>query len=207
MDNRQTNIRQRLSRLKNRVFSLDLQNIYQLDDPLGDERGSASPTNITFKVYDTDEVLKVISRVNPFSEQGRRFALKRLLSGDKAVVGYHQDVPVFYGWLMFEEIEMTYGRFMSAPEGTAFSYNLFTATSHRRRGIMTQFYNFVGRFLNKRDFQTLYVGIATKNRISIRAHRKSGFKEVGYFYTMKIFSICFTFARFVVGKRFFIMCG
>ena len=126
----------------------------------------------------------------------------RLRKGDKAVIGQVDGQPVFYGWLMFNEIEVTYGVFMPLRAHTAFGYNLYTKASHRRLGVMSGFYHFARTYLHKRRFHTLYVGITGQNKPSIKAHEKNGFRKEGYFYTLKMSGTCFTLARFPGTKRF-----
>ena len=219
-------IRQFLSLLKSRVISRDLQDIYQFNQatrrdllavPLDSESFGESEevlgkvknldsdrSELTYKIHDSLEVLKLIEHIHPMDEQGRLFARNRLGAGDKAVIGYDGDLPVFYGWLMFEEIEMTYGVFMPVPTGIAFGYNLFTKSSHRRQGAMTGFYEYVHNYLKQNNYHTIYIGISTKNRPSIKAHLKTGFEKIGYFYTLKLFGTSLTVANFAHAKRFHI---
>ena len=212
-------IRQTLSSLKSHVISRDFQDIYQFNHALErgllaapivnegfgeNEKPDSGRTELTYRIHDSLQVLKLIEHIHPMDEQGRLFARSRLGAGDKAVIGYDGDLPVFYGWLMFEEIEMTYSVFMPVPQGIAFGYNLFTKISHRRRGAMTGFYDYVHNYLKQKDFHTIYIGISTNNRSSIKAHLKSGFEKVGYFYTLKMFGTCFTLANFAHAKRFYI---
>ena len=193
-------LRQSLSRLKSRVISRDLQDIYLL----ANQESKPAQAHINFQIHDSSDVLEIIDQINPLNEQARRFARHRLDAGDKAVIAYDSGLPVFYGWLMFGEIEMTYGVFLPMPEGIAFAYNLFTASSHRRRGLMTGFYDFARDYLKSRKYDTLYVGISTRNNASISAHLKNGFEKNGYFYTLKLLGTCFTLARFEHAKRFHI---
>ncbi len=206
-------LRQSLARFKNQVISRDLQDIYLLDKrsmsdefaQLHDERASKPvQTHFDFQIHDSADVLEFIDQINPLNEQARIFACNRLAQGDKAVIAYDNGLPVFYGWLMCGEIEMTYGVFLPMPRDIAFGYNLFTASSHRRRGLMTGFYEFVRGELKSRDIRTLYVGIATSNQASIKAHQKNGFEKTGYFYTIKLLGRCFTLARFDHAKCFYV---
>ncbi len=206
-------LHQSLARLKNRVISRDLQDIYLFDKHfMGDEfvqlhakrASQRAQAQINFKLHDSANVLELIDQINPLNEQALRFARHRLDAGDKAVIGYDNGLPVFYGWLMFGEIEMTYGVFLPMPKSMAFGYNLFTASTHRRRGLMTGFYDFVGDDLKSRNIHTLYVGISTRNIASIKAHKKNGFGKTGCFYTIKLLGTCFTWARFVHAKRFYV---
>ncbi|MCP4933762.1 MAG: GNAT family N-acetyltransferase [bacterium] len=208
-----TRLRQSLSLFKSRVISFDMQNIYQFDKqlmsdhvarPLAEQECKPTQAHINFQIHDGSDVLEIIDQINPMSEQERSFASNRLDAGDKAVIGYGHGLPVFYGWLMFGEIEMTYGVFLPVPESITFSYNLFTKSSYRRRGLMTGFYEFVRNELKLKENHTLYVGISVRNAASINAHLKNGFEKNGYFYTIKLLGACFTLARFEHAKRFYI---
>ncbi len=208
-----TRLRQSLARLKSRVISRDLQDIYLLNDRFMSDHLPGSPAtqvskpvqaHVNFQIHDNADVLELIDQINPMDEQARAFASNRLSKGDQAVIGYDHGLPVFYGWLMFGEIEMTYGVFMQVPTDIAFGYNLFTASSHRRRGLMSGFYKFVRNDLKSRNIHTLYVGIATRNHASIKAHLKNGFEKNGYFYTIKLLGTSFTLARFEHAKRFYV---
>ena len=135
------------------------------------------------------------------SSYDRQVALKRLEEGDKAIIGFHEDQPVFYGWMMFNEIEMTYGVYVPIATGTAFAYNLFTKASFRRQGALTQFYLFAQDYLKSQNRDTLYCGIATNNEPSIKGHIKNGFRKCGFFYTLKILGIGITLADSQYPKR------
>lgn len=210
MNDRKAGIRHALSRLKNRLISRDMQDIYHYVpalstlQPVGVSPDESSAT--TYQIHDGIEVLEIVERIKPMGKRGRRFALARLKVGDKVVIGTHDGTPVFYGWLMFGEIEMTYGVFLDVPSGNAFGYNLFTARSYRRHGAMSGFYRFVCQYLKQRNYHTLNVGIATKTTVSIKAHEKNGFVKSGYFYTLKVLGTCFTLARFEHAKRFYLTC-
>ncbi len=199
-----TRLRQSLSSLKSRLISRDLQDIYLFKGDLAKQPSGHVPLDIIYQIHNGTDVLELIDQINPLNDQGRRFALDRLRAGDKAVIGSDNGSPVFYGWLMFGTIEMTYGVFMPVPQGMAFGYNLFTKSSHRRRGLMTGFYEFSRNYLKQKEFHTLYVGISTRNNASIKAHLKNGFEKIGYFYTIKLLAMRFTLARFEHAKRFHI---
>ncbi len=186
-------LRQTLSRLKNFIFLLDFQDIYRYDKPLSP--APDAPSSATFKIYHTLQALEIIEQLNPMSPQERSFAENRLHKGDKAVIGFVEGRPVFYGWLMLEEMEITYGVFANTASGTAFAYNLYTRPSFRRQGAMGAFYRFTADYLKSRDFHTLHCGIATNNTPSIKAHLKNGFDKSGYFYTVKLLGTCFTLAN------------
>ena len=190
-------IRQRLSHLKNRLISLDLQNIYQFaENSRREVSGSDEPSAINFKVYDNREVLELIAQIHPMNEAEQRFARDRLQAGDRALIGFCQENPVFYGWLMFDEIELTYGVFHALPHGSVFAYNLFTAPAFRRRGAMSAFYHHVFDNFMQREQERLYCGISTDNRASISAHEKNGFAKTGSFHTVKLLGWCFTLSHF-----------
>ncbi len=210
-------LRQGLSWFKSRVISRDLQDIYLLKKTLGGDRSGSAPVaelagrdsetgraGITYQIDDRLEVLELIDQINPLDEQARRFARRRLQAGDKAVIACENGLPVFYGWLMFGAIEMTYGVFLPMPQSSAFAYNLFTASAHRRRGLMSGFYEFARNYLEQNGYHSLHVGISSGNGASIKAHLKTGFEKSGYFYTLKLLGTCFTLARFTHAKRFYI---
>ncbi len=198
---RRAGIWQALSRFKSCVISRDLQDIYRLTGSWSE----TAPKDIVYQVFDSIDVLKHVECINPTNRQDRRFMLDRLSAGDKAIIGFADEKPVFYGWLMFGEIEMTYGVFEVIPEKTVFGYNLYTANSHRRRGVLTGFYRFIRHYLEQHDYQSLYVGISRDNSPSIKAHEKNGFIKKGRFYTLKLFGICFIIARFKYVRRFYII--
>ncbi len=206
MNEREEGIRQKLSHLKNHLFSFDFQDIYRLrntDENMKGQRGENRPAT-RFRVYSDKMVLDLVEEITPLSVRGRAFALNRLQAGDRAFVGFHNDRPVCYGWLMFEEIEITFGVFEPLPSGVAFAYNIHTARSHRRRGAMTDFYRFVSSYLEKQGMKALYCGIASGNRASVAAHLKTGFEKAGHFYSLKLLGICFTRACHDHTKRFYI---
>lgn len=171
---------------------------------LGGSGKDAGPAEIRFCMYADAKILDIVEKIRPMNMSERRFALDRLSRGDRVVIGYHDAEPVFYGWLMFDALEMTYGIFLDLPPGTAFGYNLFTKKSHRRRGLMTGFYEFVIHQLRRQGMHTLYVGIDTYNSASALAHRKNGFRKSGYFHTVRLFGACFTLARFKHARRFYL---
>ncbi len=202
-----------VSSLKNRIISHDLQDLYLFRQELFEDAGSFEPASnraggdlrqISYRIYDSEKALDYVESINPMTERMRRFAIHRLASGDMVVIAFFGDEPVFHGWLMFGEIEMTYGVFMPTSEGIAFGYNLFTKTSYRRCGALSGFYRFVHEYLKERGFHTLYIGISTRNRPSIIAHMKNGFEKTGYFYTLNLSGLSFTLARFEYAKRFYI---
>ncbi|MCF6199076.1 MAG: GNAT family N-acetyltransferase [Hyphomicrobiaceae bacterium] len=208
MSSQKSVLKQILSRLKNALLSRDMQDIYRstsTEFSAQSKRPDASaPSLITYKIYEDDNVLALMEQVCPQGEQERQFVHQRLGKGDKAVIGSLEGQPVFYGWLMFNEIEVTYGVFMPLGARTAFGYNLYTRSSHRRMGVMSGFYGFARSYLHQRRFDTLYVGISSQNEPSIKAHEKNGFRKEGYFYTLKMLGTCYTLARFPGIKRFFL---
>ncbi len=197
-------IRQKLSRLKNSLFALDLQNIYHLPDlvPVRKHAGQKPPAR--FSIYRDAEALGLVEKMNPMSQHQRDFALQRLQAGDILLIGSIAEEPVFYGWLMFDEIEITYDVFMPLPPGVVFAYNLFTVEKWRRRGVMSDFYSFVTSDIRLKGAHSLYCGISTGNSASVKAHLKNGFVKAGYFYTLRIRSLCLTLSHFEKARHFHI---
>ncbi len=196
-------LKHRLSSFKNWLISCDNQDIYRSDFARDNPLVHAAPSLVSYTVYEEESVLALMELVVPQSPQDRIFVRQRLGRGDKAVIGFIDDQPVFYGWLMFSEIEVTYGVFLPLGPHIAFAYNLYTRSSHRRMGAVSGFYDFVLRYLREQGFHTLYVGIDSDNRPSVKAHEKNGFRKDGYFHTLKLMGFCFTLAGFPGAKRFF----
>jgi len=208
MSNQNNVLKQTLSRLKNALVSLDMQDIYRCAFTASNAQSTRADACalplISYRIYEDENVLALMEQICPQGEQQRQFVRQRLDKGDKAVIGSLEGQPVFYGWLMFNEVEVTYGVFMPLGGRTAFGYNLYTRSSHRRMGVMSGFYDFAQSYLHQRRFHTLYVGISRQNTPSIKAHKKNGFRKEGCFYTLKMLSTCFTLSRFPDTKRFFI---
>ena len=193
-----------LSRLKNHLVSLDLMDVYEMKKAHDRASETENHQDIAYCVHRHVEALDLVQQIRPMSVAEQSFAKARLERGDRLVIGTLDRMPVFYGWLMFGELEMTYDVFLPTPAQNAFGYNIFTARSHRRQGFMTKFYQFAACYVSGRNCDRLRVGISVGNKASIKAHLRNGFVKTGSFYTLILFGTCFTWARFEQMKPFHI---
>lgn len=115
----------------------------------------------------------------------RSFAYERLLAGDRLVVGESPSGIVFYGWIMFGQMDLGYRKYQPIAPDYAYSYKLYTVPQNRGRGICRAYYSWLRGEAGKLGLRRLMAWVEARNRPSLEAHRRSGFQPVGTFWQMR----------------------
>lgn len=134
---------------------------------------------VAFRFGSADDVMALTKEIHNYGAAAKRFGLERLAAGDSLVIGEWEGGVVFYGWVMYGQMDLDQNVPVPLPPDIAYSYKLYTV--HRARGlrICAGFYHFVAPALDQWGYHRLICRIAPGNLASIRGHIRVGFQPRG----------------------------
>ncbi|HLK48886.1 MAG TPA: hypothetical protein VKT49_12165 [Bryobacteraceae bacterium] len=109
----------------------------------------------------------------------RRFSIERIEAGDSLILGEWGGGVVFYGWVMYGQMDLDQNVPLPIAPNAAYSYKLFTVPNARGLGICAAYYYFIASTLEARGYDRLICRIAPGNRPSVRSHIRVGFQPRG----------------------------
>lgn len=119
------------------------------------------------------------------------FGQERLRFGDLLIIGEFDGTIVFYGWLMFGQMDLSFRNYLPMSSKAAYSYKLFTLDAHRGCGICTSYYVYLKQLLKEMGYSRIVCWVELKNRSSIRVHLRAGFRRIGNLWHLRLRSRSF----------------
>jgi hypothetical protein len=134
---------------------------------------------VSFRFGGAGDILSLTKEDHDYGAAEKRFSLERLEAGDALVIGEWERGVVFYGWLMYAQMDLDQSVPMPLSPDAAYSYKLFTVPRARGLRICAGYYHFVAAALAERGYHRLICRIAPGNCSSIRGHIRVGFQPRG----------------------------
>jgi hypothetical protein len=162
-------------------------------------------TPVRFRFGDAADLMRLSERTHDYDTSATRLSLDRLLAGDRLVIAEAaigpMDEVLFYGWLMFGQLDMGVGKYLPLAPDSVYSYRLFTAASHRGKKLCAAYFTFVREQLEAEGRRRVLSWVEARNLISRRVHEAAGFHSIGciwhiqflfrsYFYAPKALRAC-----------------
>lgn len=139
--------------------------------------------DVTFGVLEPNDIDSYL-HFRPASH--RRGIEKRMVHGDRCFVSWHDGEIVDACWTATGTIYVPYlRRFMLIPEGDVYSYDSFTAPSHRGRGIYMARNSFTARTHQAEGFKRSIALVAFENYAAWLILSRSGLKTLGAYHYLR----------------------
>ena len=121
--------------LRRGIFTIELKDVFEVEIK-GLLEQAPRPTELVFRVADFSDIQSLgPAFAHEYTTEVLAFVETRLRVGDKAVVGYLDEHPVFSGWSMFGYMELSRDEYLPIPDHVVCVYKLFTIASMRRQGV------------------------------------------------------------------------
>ncbi|MCS7047753.1 MAG: GNAT family N-acetyltransferase [Verrucomicrobiae bacterium] len=153
--------------------------------PTGTVCNAAIP--VIYRFGSESDVNRLTLTAHDYDEEAKRFAIERLRSGDRLVLGEYLGDIVFYGWIMFGQMDLGYRSYRPISKDTAYVYKLFTVKEHRGRRVLPGFYRFVAMQLEEIGIKRMLCWVNSTNVPSLKSHTRCGFLPIGSFYEIQLF--------------------
>ena len=134
---------------------------------------------VTFRFGSAADIKSLTAEIHDYGAAEKRFSLARLEQGDSLVVAECEGGIVFYGWLMYGQIDLDQNVTVPIAPDAVYSYKLFTIPRARGLRICSGYYHFVASSIAERGYRRLICRIAPGNRPSVRGHLCAGFQPCG----------------------------
>ena len=140
-------------------------------------------TPVQFRFGDAADLMRLSQGTHDYDTAATRFSLDRLLAGDRLVIAESaigpRDEALFYGWLMFGQLDMGVGKYLPLAPDSVYSYRLFTAASHRGKKLCAAYFTFIREQLEAEGHRRVLSWVESRNLISRRVHEAAGFHSIG----------------------------
>ncbi len=140
-------------------------------------------TPVRFRFGDAADLMRLSEGTHDYDAAATRFSLDRLVAGDRLVLAESalgpRDEALFYGWLMFGQLDMGVGRYLSLAPDTVCSYRLFTTAAHRGKKLPGAYFTFIREQLEAEGHRRVLCWVEARNLISRRVHEAAGFHSIG----------------------------
>lgn len=175
------------------------------DAPLDDIQRATARIPVRFRFGDEGDLMRLSESSHDYDKAARQFSLERLQAGDRLILAESKagrgNEIVFYGWLMFGQIDMGVRNYLKLSPGAVCSYRLFTTPSHRGQKLCAAYFAFIRDRLEAMGQRRVLLWVEARNRISRRVHETAGFRPIGsiwhirflfrsYFYVPKALRAC-----------------
>lgn len=152
-----------------------------------DARPVEAAAPLTFRYGDAIDLHALAAPEYQYSEEARRFGGERRAAGDRLVVGESGGRIVFYGWVMYGQMDMGFRDYAPLRPDQAYTYKLFTLPDCRGRRICPAYYEWLKRELRAAGYRGVLAWVEAGNRASIRAHKRAGFSQAGTIWHARFF--------------------
>ena len=148
-----------------------------------ERRGSSAEiqplASVAFRFGNAGDLMEFSEHAHDYGAAEKRFGIERLAQGDSLVVAELDGAIVFYGWLMYGEMDLDQNVRIPIASDAAYSYKLFTVPQARGLRICAGYYRFVESSLPETGYRRLICRIAPGNVPSVRGHLRVGFEPCG----------------------------
>ena len=134
---------------------------------------------VEFRLGDAKDLASLDPVEYGYDEKAQAFGRERLAAGDRLILGVAHDHVVFYGWVMFHQLDLGMRNYASLPCDAAYTYKLYTAPSFRGNGICRAYYVFLKEWLAGLGYRRVVSWVGSRNSASLRTHYKSEFTSAG----------------------------
>lgn len=154
--------------------------------PLSEVRDTEAKIPVEFRFATEADLLSLDGEEYGYSDDARAFGLERMKAGDRMVLGIHQGKVVYFGWLMFNQMDLRMRDFYSVSGRSVYAYKLFTHSGFRGKQICPAFYTFLKRHFSPLGFERVLCWVASTNAASIKTHLNAGLKRTGAYWHLRL---------------------
>lgn len=154
--------------------------------PLDDIRDVQPRIPVEFRFATERDLLLLDAKEYGYSEEARHFGLERMRAGDRLVLAIHQGKVVYFGWLMFGQMDLAMRDYYFVPGRSIYAYKLFTHADYRGKQICPAFYSFLKRHYSPLGQERVLCWVASDNEASIKTHRSAGLLQTGAYWDVRI---------------------
>lgn len=154
--------------------------------PLAQVRDTDPKIPVEFRFATEADLLSLDSAEYGYSDDARAFGLERMRAGDRMVLGIHEGKVVYFGWLMFNQMDLRMRDYYSVAGRSVYAYKLFTHADYRGNQICPAFYTFLKRHFSSLGFERVLCWVASNNAASIKTHLNAGLKRTGAYWHLRI---------------------
>jgi len=167
-----------------KLFTVEKYNVYRKDLSLPDPEINC-PIDLEIREAKKEEIENFKNMPPPFPRHYEYYAIHGLRH---CYLGLHKGKLVFIGWIKYpEEFQNFVLKLRKLKPTEAHPNHFFTLESYRGKNIYTKVMNFFSVKLRSEGFTHLIGTIPKPNLASIKGIKKSGFKEIGKVYYLKMF--------------------
>jgi len=140
---------------------------------------------VDFKLADLNDILDFDSLALEYDKESIALSKEWLNKGKMLLVGYHEEVPIMYGWISKTDLDLSLGEVRKLPNQTLYVFKIFIHRHFRGKDLLTAFYkNLAG--ICKSDGDRVLIWVANSNIPSIKSHEKIGFKAKESYVTFRL---------------------
>lgn len=152
----------------------------------GRHLGAGEKAPVTFRFAAADEIdgLSLAEHGHDMAERLR--ARRRMDTGDKLVLGIHEDAVVFCSWLIFGQLDLNTDRLLPVSPDRVYSNKAFTSPGFRGRGIFRAYHRFVVDWLAGQGYRELLCSVRVDNAASLNAHKRMGCADLGSYFEIRL---------------------
>jgi hypothetical protein len=181
-------IRLLLSSILSRVWRVHRQYVMELDIS-GDLKKVDPLIPLSFRTATEEDILGMDEEATNFIPERKPYFVERLKKGDKCLLAFHQETLAGYLWLMYGRMELSKSVHMAISPDRAYIYNGFTRKEFRGKRVINALRSQWVDML-RADGKTCIVGtIYHDNASSLQSGFRTGYKNVGTIYQLRIFMI------------------
>jgi hypothetical protein len=144
-----------------------------------DPAAAAGTQGLAFRYGTADDLDRLAAPEFEYDAAARGFGLERLAAGDRLVLGERGGRIVFYGWVMYGQMDMGLRDYAPLRSSQAYTYKLFTVADSRGQRICAAYYDWLKGELSAAGYRSVLAWVEAGNRSSIRAHQRAGFRQAG----------------------------
>ncbi len=152
--------------------------------PLADLRDTAPRIPVEFRFAAREDLLALDASEYGYSPEARAFSLQRMNAGDRLVLGIAAGKVVYFGWLMFGQMDLGLGDYRPVSGRSIYAYKLFTHAGFRGNRICPAFYTFLKRHFTGQAGRVV-CWVEASNAASIRTHSSAGLRHTGSYWQIQ----------------------
>ena len=170
--------RKLLSYIKYNCIPIQVKRLYKLNVEDIKRLSCTNFISLEYRFATLRDVLLLEPDYHDFSEKAKKYAQNRFKAGDLVIIGFLDNLPVFYVWLMFSQMGLAEDYYVLLPQTSIYTYKAFTVKDLRGNKFLQNLYPFLKDFLIENSYDTIFTTVANNNMPAIIAHERIGYKII-----------------------------